>query len=162
MTVIPPDNDQHLPIRKSEVAFFHWQWEEIVWAKKCVHNSAWEFDGYIKSAILNGRQWNSTGHSRSEVPPVTQACPVVTPCVSSRTVALSYTGVTQLMDERTSPECSYFTQASIEKIKIYFYIYYLLLFVWPEWNITWGVPFSFKNLLTYRQEFSVFWNMNIF
>ena len=31
-------------------------WEEIAWAKSRVHISAWEFDGNIRSTILNGRQ----------------------------------------------------------------------------------------------------------
>ena len=31
-------------------------WEEIAWAKRRVHISAWNFDGNIRSRILNGRQ----------------------------------------------------------------------------------------------------------
>ena len=43
--------------KRAEVAYSVDQlWEEIVWAKRRVHISAWEFDGNIRSTILNGRQ----------------------------------------------------------------------------------------------------------
>ena len=37
--------------------------EDIAWAKRRVHISAREFDGNIRSTILNGWQWNSAAHS---------------------------------------------------------------------------------------------------
>ena len=61
MTVISPDNDQHLSIRKSEVAMSVASGRRLCgWGS--VHNSMWEFDGYIKLAILNRSQWDSVGH----------------------------------------------------------------------------------------------------
>ena len=78
---------------------------------------------------MNGRQW--------KIPLFPQACPIVTPCAfpwpssnSHRRVQASLTN-----NSNTSPDCSYFIQASVEKINIYCYIYYML-FVWPERNVT--------------------------
>ena len=43
--------------KRAEVACSTGQlWEGIEWAKRRVHISAWEFDGNIRSTILNGRQ----------------------------------------------------------------------------------------------------------
>ena len=45
-----------------------------------------------------------------------------------------------MKDSNTSPDCSYFTQASVKKINTYYYIYYVLLFVWPNTEITPFIP----------------------
>ena len=67
---------KHATPKRAEVAYSVDQlWEEIAWAKRRVHISTWEFDGNIRPTI-----WTED----SEIPLFMQACPVVTPCVFSR------------------------------------------------------------------------------
>ena len=128
---------KHAIPKTAEVAYSVGQlWEEIAWAWRRVHISAWEFDGKYKVDELNRRQW--------KIPLFTQACPVVTSCAFPRPssnlhrrVKASWTNYSN-----TSPDCSYFTQASVEKMSIYCYIYHVLWFVWPERNVTWSNKFS--------------------
>ena len=55
---------KHVTPKRAEVACFIGQlWEEITWAKRRVYIAALEFDGNIRSTILNERQWNSAVHA---------------------------------------------------------------------------------------------------
>ena len=52
--------------KRAEVACSIGQlWEEIGWAKRRVHISAWEIDGNIRSTILNGRSTILNGRQRN-------------------------------------------------------------------------------------------------
>ena len=88
------------------------------------------FDGIIRPTI-----WME----ESEIPLFTQACPVITPCAFSRPSSSLHRRVqaSYMNDSNTSPDCSYFTQAFVKKINIYFYIYITCCHLfWPERNVT--------------------------
>ena len=148
MTVYPLDNDQHLSSENRK-----WQCPLPV-GIDCVgeevsHNSAWEFDGYIKSVILNRSQWHSASQavrfcmSLSEVPPVIQTCRVVYPVCAFLRLSLSTdTGVTPAYGRTNKSNLSWMillhTSVNWENKK-YLYIYYSLSFVWPEWKVTYTI-----------------------
>ena len=85
--------------------------------------------------VIKGRRIEQKAMKNSAVhASMSCRCPM---CVFSAIVYLHRrVQASHTKDSNTSPDCSYFTQASVEKINIYCYIYYVLSFVWPERNVT--------------------------
>ena len=108
--LFPLDDDKTCHSKDGGSAYSEGQlWEEIMGAWRRVHISVWEFDGNI-------RPMNSMEDSEK----FRCSCKLVPslPCVHF----LGHHLLTS-NDSNTSPDCSYFTQASVKNINIYCYIY---------------------------------------